>query len=156
MVAALRNCRGARLVIAFMIPAKVQKSAHKSITTSSAGVRTDGSGFTVLCNISQGFGAGGLVVTNNTIYGTSYYGGTSDTGTIFKFSLLPQLTITASGPNTILAWPTNPTGFSLQSTASLTTSASWTTVSPGPVVVNGQNTVTNPISGAQQFFRLSQ
>jgi hypothetical protein len=24
------------------------------------------------------------------------------------------------------------------------------------VVVNGQNTVTNPISGTQQFFRLSQ
>jgi uncharacterized repeat protein (TIGR03803 family) len=119
-------------------------------------MNTDGSGFTVLCNINHGFGAGGLVVTNNTIYGTSYYGGTSDTGTIFKFPLLPQLTITASGPNTILAWPTNPTGFSLQSTASLTTSASWTTVSPGPVVVNGQNTVTNPISGAQQFFRLSQ
>jgi hypothetical protein len=32
----------------------------------------------------------------------------------------------------------------------------WTTNSPAPVVVNGQNTVTNPISGAQQFFRLSQ
>ncbi len=27
---------------------------------------------------------------------------------------------------------------------------------PAPVVVNGQYTVTNPISGKQQFFRLSQ
>ena len=32
----------------------------------------------------------------------------------------------------------------------------WTTNSPIPVVVNGLNTVTNPISGTQQFFRLSQ
>jgi len=27
------------------------------------------------------------------------------------------------------------------------------TVSPDPAVVNGQNTVTNPISGMQQFYR---
>jgi hypothetical protein len=32
----------------------------------------------------------------------------------------------------------------------------WTTNSPAPVVANGQNTVTNPISGTQQFFRLTQ
>jgi hypothetical protein len=32
----------------------------------------------------------------------------------------------------------------------------WATISPPPVVLNGQNTVTNPISGTQQFFRLSQ
>jgi hypothetical protein len=31
-----------------------------------------------------------------------------------------------------------------------------TTNSPAPVVVNGQNTVTNPITGNQQFFRLGQ
>ena len=42
-----------------------------------------------------------------------------------------------------------------QSTTNLT-SAVWTTNSPGPVVVNELNTVTNPISGTQQFFRLSQ
>ena len=34
--------------------------------------------------------------------------------------------------------------------------AAWTTVSPGPVVVNGHNAVTNPIAGTQQFYRLSQ
>jgi hypothetical protein len=33
--------------------------------------------------------------------------------------------------------------------------AVWTAVSPAPVVDNGQYTVANPISGAQQFFRLS-
>jgi len=32
----------------------------------------------------------------------------------------------------------------------------WTAISPDPVVVNGQNIVTNPISGTRQFYRLSQ
>jgi hypothetical protein len=30
----------------------------------------------------------------------------------------------------------------------------WTAVSPPPVIVNGQYTITNVISGTQQFFRL--
>jgi len=47
------------------------------------------------------------------------------------------------------------TGLTLQSATNLG-SAVWTTNSPAPLVVNGQNTVTNPISGTQQFFRLSQ
>ena len=32
----------------------------------------------------------------------------------------------------------------------------WTTNLPAPVLGNGQNTVTNPITGTQQFFRLSR
>jgi hypothetical protein len=55
-----------------------------------------------------------------------------------------------------LSWPTNYAGFTLQSTSDLGSSAVWTTNLPAPVIVNDQNTVTNPISGAQQFFRLSQ
>jgi Divergent InlB B-repeat domain len=55
----------------------------------------------------------------------------------------------------ILSWPTNSTGFALQSTTNLA-SPVWTTNLPSPVIINGQNTVTNPISGTQQFFRLSQ
>jgi AAA ATPase domain len=52
--------------------------------------------------------------------------------------------------------PTNAAGFTLQSTTNLGSSAVWTTNSPAPVVVNGQNKVKNPISGAQQFYRFSQ
>jgi hypothetical protein len=51
--------------------------------------------------------------------------------------------------------PTHATGFTLQSTTNLGSSV-WTTNSLAPVVVNGQNTVTNPISGTQRFYRLSQ
>jgi hypothetical protein len=68
----------------------------------------------------------------------------------------PQLTIIRSGANVIVRWPTNAAGFILQSTTNLVSPAVWSTVSPGPVVVNGQNAVTNPISGKQQFYRLSQ
>jgi hypothetical protein len=67
----------------------------------------------------------------------------------------PQLTIVLSGSNVVLTWPATATAFTLQSTK-LGSSAFWSTNSPAPVLVNGLNTVTNPISGAQQFYRLSQ
>lgn len=67
----------------------------------------------------------------------------------------PQLAITTAGQNIILTWPTNCTQFNLES-ASNVVSPVWTTNLPPPVVANGQNTVTIPIAGSQQFFRLSQ
>jgi hypothetical protein len=56
----------------------------------------------------------------------------------------------------ILTWPTNAVGFTLQSTTNLSSPSVWVTNSPAPVVIGGQNTVTNPISGTQQFYRLTQ
>ena len=47
-------------------------------------------------------------------------------------------------------------GFTLQSATNLISTATWTTVSPVPVIVNGQNTVTNAITGRPAFYRLSQ
>jgi uncharacterized repeat protein (TIGR03803 family) len=130
-------------------------------------VNTDGTGFTTLYsftafwngNSDGGLPESGLILSGNTLYGTAWVGGSSGNGTVFSLSLPtppPQLTIIPSGANVILTWPTNAAGFTLQSTTNLGSSAVWTTNSPGPVVVNGQNTVTNPISGAQQFYRLSQ
>jgi hypothetical protein len=57
-----------------------------------------------------------------------------------------------------LTWPTNAAGltFTLQSTTNLVSLAVWSNVSPASAVVSGLNTVTNPISGAQQFYRLIQ
>jgi hypothetical protein len=71
----------------------------------------------------------------------------------------PQLTIRLSGASVILTWPTNVagfdyTGFTLQSTTNLDSPTTWVTNSPAPVVINGQNTVTNPISSARTFYRL--
>jgi len=56
---------------------------------------------------------------------------------------------------TILRWPATNGVFTLQSTTNLVAPLVWARVSLAPVVVNGQNTVTNLISGAQQFFRLA-
>jgi hypothetical protein len=98
-----------------------------------------------------------LILSGNTLYGTAtgggYQGGFTGNGTVFSLSLgsisPPQLTINSSGANVILTWPTNATGFTLESTTNLAPPVIWTTVS-------GQNAVTNPISARQMFYRLSQ
>ena len=122
-------------------------------------VNTDGTGFATLHTFTGGSDGGfanqGLVLLGNTLFGTTLQGGNGLVGTIFSISLPPLLTITLSGGIALLSWPTNAAGFTLQSTTNLA-SPLWTTNSPALVVVNGQNSVTNPISGTQQFFRLSQ
>jgi uncharacterized repeat protein (TIGR03803 family) len=149
-------------------------------TTGSGGIgngtvfaiNTDGTGFTNLyefnpANPSNGNDPqAGLILSANTLYGTTYFGGSSGigtgNGTIFSLLLpLPQLTITPSGTNVILTWPTNGpgidySGFTLQSTTNLVSPVGWSTVVPMQGVVNGLDTVTNPISTTQQFYRLIQ
>jgi hypothetical protein len=66
------------------------------------------------------------------------------------------LNIQRAGTNVVLSWPTNVTGFNLESSLNLGAGASWNPVSPDPVVVNDQNFVTNPIAGSRQFYRLRQ
>lgn len=132
-------------------------------------VTTDGAGFSSLFNFaavsapaftnSTGVSpGGGLFLSGNTLYGTARDGGSLAYGTVFRLSLPPppQLTIIRSVGNVVLRWPTNTFGFALQSTTNLVSPAVWSTVSPPSVVVSGQNAVTNPVSGAQKFFRLSQ
>jgi hypothetical protein len=67
----------------------------------------------------------------------------------------PSIIFMTSGSNAVLMWLTNFTGFTLQSTSNLG-SPTWTAVSPSPVIINEQNTVTNSVSGARQFFRLAR
>jgi len=104
---------------------------------------------------------GGLILSGNTLYGTTPEGGTNGYGTVFSLSLgaanasPPKLTIIGSGTNVILTWPTNATGFTLESATNLV-SPVWNTNLPTPVVVNTNNAVTNGISGIQKFYRLSQ
>jgi uncharacterized repeat protein (TIGR03803 family) len=118
-------------------------------------VNTDGTGFTVLHTFSDASeGRGGeLAFSGNTLYGTA-------PGSVYSFSFSPKPEMSVSGSSVILSWPPNYAGFdysgyALQSATSLT-SLVWTTNLPAPVVVKGQYTVTTPISGTQQFFRLSQ
>jgi uncharacterized repeat protein (TIGR03803 family) len=103
-----------------------------------------------------------LALADNTLYGTALHGGSDGYGTVFKVSLpAPQLTMTRSGPNVALTWPTDNagfdyTGYQLKSTISLVPPVAWITDSPASVVLDGYNTVTIPISGPQKFYRLSQ
>jgi uncharacterized repeat protein (TIGR03803 family) len=132
-------------------------------------INTDGTGFKVLYTFTSISGSANsdgaipqssLVFGGGTFYGTTSAGGRSGNGTVFSLSLAasspPQLTITASETSVVLAWSTNFWGFSLQSTTNLGPSAIWTTNFPGPIVVNGLNTVTHPTTGRQQFFRLAR
>jgi uncharacterized repeat protein (TIGR03803 family) len=134
-------------------------------------VNANGAGFTNLHNFTPSSGPNltnfdgtgpfaGLVLSGNTLYGTTENGGSLSGGTIFSLSLgsvaAPQLTIIRSGPNVILTWPTNAAGFALESSTNLAPPGVWSAVSPGPIIAEGANVVTNPISGAQNFYRLRQ
>jgi uncharacterized repeat protein (TIGR03803 family) len=140
-------------------------------------LNTDGTGFTVLHTFSTEslspktfppwINSDGhapqtrLVLSGNTLYGTADDGGSGGNGTIFSISLpvttsTPKLTIVPIARNVVLTWPTNVANFTLQSSASLDSSGTWTTNLPAPVIINGQNTVTNPISAQQRFYRLTQ
>jgi uncharacterized repeat protein (TIGR03803 family) len=114
--------------------------------TNSSGVYTNGDG---------GGPQGGLFLSGNTLYGTAAGGGSSGNGTVFSLSFPPpQLIITHSGTNAVLTWPASYTvfsysGYSLESTTNLVSPVVWN-------AVNGQYVVTNPLSGPQMFFRLTQ
>jgi uncharacterized repeat protein (TIGR03803 family) len=134
-------------------------------------VKTDGTGFTNLHNFIFSDGTtpvAELILSANSLYGTTLHGGipgdngSSGNGTVFSLSFRPQLTITPSGTNVILSWPTNVAGFDytgyiLQETANLGSPTDWS-VSDffPPVIVNGQIRLTGPMLGPQRYYRLSQ
>jgi uncharacterized repeat protein (TIGR03803 family) len=126
----------------------------------------DGTGFQNLHIFSEGMtdtALGGaspsqtMVSDGNMLYGTTLQGGTTGNGTVFSLSL-PATTwrpaVSLYGSNIVVKWPTNAVG-TLQSCTNLAAPV-WTPVHSGAFIVNGQNAITNPISGTQQFFRLSQ
>jgi uncharacterized repeat protein (TIGR03803 family) len=125
-------------------------------------IHTDGSDFTNIytftafdpdtgTNYDGAVPVANVILSGNTLYGTASGGRGLDGGTVFSLSLgsvsPPQLAINLSGTNVILTW--SATGFNLQSTTNLVSPILWTPIS-------GQNAVTNPISGTQMFYRLSQ
>jgi hypothetical protein len=98
-------------------------------------------------------------------YGNSNPGWYVDDIQVYPYTMsasTPYININRSKTNIIMNWTwlTNYTGFALRSTTNLAStnliSTNWSTVSPAPVILSGQNIVTNPISGAQKYFRLRQ
>ena len=127
-------------------------------TTSSGGsagygtifaIGTDGTGFTNLYNFSgAGDGAApydGLLLSGNTLYGTTSGGGSGGNGTVFALSIGPiPLNIQQGGDNVILTWG-NP-AFSLLSAPTVN--------GPYAPVPGATSPYTNTFTGSREFFRL--
>ncbi len=67
----------------------------------------------------------------------------------------PTLTITPSGPDVLVTWPSAFTGYTLQTTTNLVP-ALWSPALPLPSVVGDLFTVTNSASDRARFYRLIQ
>jgi uncharacterized repeat protein (TIGR03803 family) len=135
---------------------------------------TDGTAFTVLhhfplgedafinlhINADGNFPRSGLLFSDLALYGSTAEGGGSGYGTIYRFSLLPEISLSLSGSAVVIAWPEHPVGFTnafaLESSTNLGFPLAWTPVLPAPTTFNGLNTVTNSVSASQMFFRLRQ
>ena len=129
---------------------------------------TDGSSFTTLYTFSaagfitdtnvDGRYPNGVLLSGNVLYGTANSGGFGGYGTVFSLGPVagpaPVLNIAEAGTNVVLSWTALAAGFTLQSTTNLTGTPVWSTVSPSPAVVNGQNVVTNGAGGVAAFYRL--
>jgi uncharacterized repeat protein (TIGR03803 family) len=101
--------------------------------------------------------AGLVQGSDGSFYGTTKAGGTNNLGTVFQLTIEPQLSITRSGANVILTWPTNYTGYVVQETSDLTSSSGWAVNDPfPPVIVNGQYSVTRPKLGPHISYRLKR
>lgn len=135
-------------------------------TTATNGIlfriSTDGSAFETLYTFTGGadgrIPVGTLVVTNGVIYGTTFAGGGSDTGTVFSFALAnlsPLLEIKRSDTKAVLSWPTNYAGYVLESTASLCLpAATWEKLPTTAITVGGEYKAFIDLVDPQRFFRL--
>jgi hypothetical protein len=66
----------------------------------------------------------------------------------------PILSLTRSGANVILSWPSNSTTFKLQSEPNLRAST-WSAITQTPFLSGGTNYVTNTLAPGSTFYRLS-
>jgi hypothetical protein len=116
---------------------------------------------TPLSNPSAAFSHVGTITNSITWFNFRLYddasGGLTDTANNFSISSMTisplTLNIQEDGPNVLLSWPGAFTNFNLVCTTNIGVPG-WTAVTNPPSIVNGQNVVTNPIVGGQQFYRL--
>jgi hypothetical protein len=73
---------------------------------------------------------------------------------ITEILVVPQLAITSSDTNTTLSWPLFAANYQLQSTTNLL--GGWTSVTQTPSTNGGTISVTLPVEGNRQFFRLKE
>lgn len=123
---------------------------------------TAGSGYTIPANGSNRRLAMQYFIADAPgTYSTSISGNASAFMDGVYVALLPALAtaptvvlgVARSNNDLVFSWLTSAQGFSLETTSSLT-NPTWVTVQATVTVVNGQNTVTLPISAGSAFYRL--
>lgn len=132
------------VLVGSVLPAFAQYSLAQYVIAGGGGQATGG-GWTLNATIGQpvaGTASGGGMVLQAGFWSAQLQGP-------------PVLTITRSGSNVVLIWPSNATGFNLQQTAGLAPS-SWTLVNAVPIDDGVTKSVTVPITNAASFYRLAQ
>jgi hypothetical protein len=131
-----------------------------TIAYSSAGVplwtnRYNGSGNGADAAYAVAVDSNGDVVVTGLSFGT---GTDYDYVTIKYSSSIPVVRLNFQNANNsvVLSWPTNATGFMLQSATNLSSPIVWSNSSSMPIAVGTNFTVTNATSAAAQLFRLTK
>lgn len=70
-------------------------------------------------------------------------------------AVLPTIQVAISGPNILLSWGADGGGYQLEQTSRIG-EAAWQLVETQPVVLGDAVVIKIPVSGAQQFYRLSE
>jgi hypothetical protein len=69
---------------------------------------------------------------------------------------VPALDFNVSGGSIQLAWPTNLIPFTLQATTNVAAAATWTSILTAPTTVGNSNVITEPMTGAEKYYRLKK
>jgi uncharacterized repeat protein (TIGR03803 family) len=124
-------------------------------------VNTDGTGFTALHEFTGGKDDGysavaGLVLSGNTLYGATFFGGAGDSGTVFALTLPgPALGIAQASNQVVISWPASATNLVLQTTPDLSCGC-WTNITNGIITVGTNYNFTTSAVSQNAFFRLQQ
>ena len=110
---------------------------------------------------SYGIDIPGAVGHTNTAWigFTGATGGSVSRQTISDFSYAieltpPELSVTETGSQIVLTWPTSPINYVLEATGDLTPPVSWMTAPETPVVNGSQTTVTITVGTGNRYYRL--
>ncbi len=119
-------------------------------TTANQTATTDANG---RANFSTTAGYGNYKLTVTSLSKTGYTFDSANSVLSRTFTLLPVLSTVAGGQSLRLSWPTNALGLKLQAQP-IGQSSVWTDVAQTPQVSGTNLTVTIPVTGSGQVFRL--
>lgn len=99
-----------------------------------------------------------------TIQMVPIYDSTLDSGDLWQTQITelitsvpsPQLSITRSGGNVTISWPSSAAGYQLQSAPGLVPPVAWSSVTQTPSTNGNMISVVTPVSSSRQFFRLQK